>query len=181
MKRKNGLGPGDKSLDRGSTFENHGDGLARTEGLARTGGLARGGIVRRGHPLAVSEEGPPPHLAVAVRSPARSGFTPASAAQRAKVNGRGSIVSGQGPCDPAHLWPRSHGGCDHEDCVVPLTRQEHRAFDDGRLDLLPHLIAHGCWRELAHMVEEHHVDPIAMLQRLTGERFEPVRRDGGYW
>jgi hypothetical protein len=58
---------------------------------------------------------------------------------------------------------------------VPLRRDVHRAFDDGELDLLPYLIAHGCFAELAHAVAEHQVDPIALLQRCTGERWTPER------
>jgi hypothetical protein len=103
----------------------------------------------------------------------RKPVSPASPAQRDKVRARASIVSGWGPCDPAHLWPRGMGGCDHPDCVVPLTRAEHRAFDRGEIDLLPHLITAGCWDELAHMQAEHHVDPIAQLHRLTGDRYYP--------
>jgi hypothetical protein len=106
----------------------------------------------------------------------RSGFTPASTAQRAKVRDRGSIVSGEGPCDPCHLTSRQHGGCDHEDCVIPLTREEHRAFDDRRLDVLPFLIAHGLWVELAHAVLVHHYDPVSLAERCTGERYVPERR-----
>ena len=97
--------------------------------------------------------------------------TPASKAQRAKVADRASIVSAQGPCDPCHLVPRNHGGCDHEDCVFPLTRQEHRAFDDGTLDVLPYLISHGLWVELAHAIAVHHYDPISLAERCTGARF----------
>lgn len=97
----------------------------------------------------------------------------ASAAQRAKVQGMASIVSGRGPCDPAHLWPQGRGGCADPDCVVPLTRDEHDALDNGDLDILGDLINHGCWRELAHMVLVHQVDPLSMLHRLTGERHEP--------
>lgn len=106
----------------------------------------------------------------------RKPISPASPEQREKAGTRGSIISGQTPCDPAHLWPRGMGGCDSPLCVIPLTRAEHRAFDDGKFDVLPYLIAHGCWAEMAHMIEAHHVDPIAMLQRLTGERWAPEGR-----
>jgi hypothetical protein len=41
--------------------------------------------------------------------------------------------------DPAHLVDRSLGGCDHADCVVPLCRTCHRAYDEHGLDLLPAL------------------------------------------
>lgn len=98
----------------------------------------------------------------------------ASAAQRAKVRDRASIVSGQGPCDPCHLVSRAHGGCDSPDCVFPLTRDEHRRFDLGELDILPYLIAHGLWVELAHAVLEHHYDPISLAERCTGDRYVPV-------
>lgn len=101
-------------------------------------------------------------------------ISPASPGQRMKVDGVASIISAKGPCDPAHLWPRSKGGCDSADCVVPLTRSEHRAFDDGKLDLLPALIAGGFWVELGHMLTEHQVSPTRMLERLTGQRFGPI-------
>ena len=39
--------------------------------------------------------------------------------------------------DPAHLVPRSLGGCDHAHCVVALCRAHHRAYDRGELDLVP--------------------------------------------
>lgn len=100
----------------------------------------------------------------------------ASHAQRRKIAGMASIVSGRSPCDPAHLWPRSRGGCDDPLCVVPLTRDEHRAFDQGRLDVLPSLIASGCWAELAHAIEAHHVSPLTLVRRCTGERYVPERR-----
>jgi hypothetical protein len=52
---------------------------------------------------------------------------------------------------PAHLAPRTTGGCDEADCVVPLCWMHHRAYDTGRLDLLPYL--EPVWRaEVAHVV-----------------------------
>jgi hypothetical protein len=108
--------------------------------------------------------------------PRSRAISPASAAQRAKVQRIGfCLVTGATEgLDPAHLWPRGMGGCDHEDCIVPLRRDVHRLLDAHELDLLPHLIAHECWVELAHMVSAHHVDPIHMVERLTGERWQPV-------
>lgn len=103
------------------------------------------------------------------------GISPASPAQRAKVRNAVSIVSGQGPCDPAHVWSRGMGGCDHADCVVPLTRAEHRAYDLGELDLLPFLVrGRGVAPEVQHALE--HTDLISLLERLTGERWAPQRR-----
>jgi hypothetical protein len=105
----------------------------------------------------------------------RPSFTPASPAQRAKVRDAISIVSGEKPCDASHLTARAHGGCDDPLCVVPLTRLEHRAFDAGDLDILPYLIAHGFWAELAHAIQAHHVDPLSLIHRTTGVRWAPER------
>lgn len=138
------LGPGAKSLERGSTFA-----TPRSE-------LARNSTTRAGRP-----------------SLKRSGFTPASDEQRAKISGRPSIVSGHGPCDPAHLWPRSLGGCDHRDCVIPLTREEHRAYDDGRLDILAELVGLGMVAELQHALGHANGDLIGLLNRVTGQRYAP--------
>lgn len=138
--RRSRIGPGRRSIDRGSTFAKPTSKPVRANASAApTGG--------------------------------RLAFTAASPAQRAKVNARGSIVSGQRPCDPAHLWPRSKGGCDEPDCVIALTREEHRAFDEGRLDILPALIAGDCWAELAHLIQAHRINPITLVHHLTGERW----------
>ena len=61
--------------------------------------------------------------------------------QRAAVAGRACIVCRSSRrVDPAHLIPRSLGGCGDALCVVPLCRSCHRDYDQGRLlDLLPHL------------------------------------------
>jgi hypothetical protein len=98
-------------------------------------------------------------------SPAMS----ASEAQRAAVAGRACVACGaiRGRIDPAHLIPRSLGGCDHQLCVVPACRACHRAYDQGRLDLLPHL--EPAWRaQLAHAVG--HVGLVGALRRISGER-----------
>lgn len=106
----------------------------------------------------------------------RRTISPASPEQRVKVRDAVSIVSAQGPCDPAHLWPRGRGGCDHADCVVPLTREEHRAFDAGELDLLPYLQTYpvGMRPEVAHALT--HCDLLALVHRLSGEHYAPERR-----
>jgi hypothetical protein len=51
--------------------------------------------------------------------------------------------------DPAHLVPRSLGGCYRPQCVVPLRRLHYRSYDGGGLELLPYVEPdnHG---ELAH-------------------------------
>ena len=62
----------------------------------------------------------------------------ASEAQREKIVGGACVVCRQTKgLTPAHLAPRSLGGCDHPDCVVPLCWTHHRAYDTGRLELLP--------------------------------------------
>jgi hypothetical protein len=68
---------------------------------------------------------------------------------------------------PAHLAPRSLGGCDEPDCVVPLCWIHHRAYDTGRLELLPYLEPR--WRaEVAHAVL--HLGLIGAMRRLAPER-----------
>lgn len=92
----------------------------------------------------------------------------ASTAQKIKVRDLPSVVSGQEGCDPAHLWPRGRGGCDDPLCVVPLTRAEHDAFDDGVLDLLPYLIDRGYVPEMQHALG-HCESPKLLIERLTGK------------
>jgi hypothetical protein len=124
--------------------------LRRGKRLARRSSLRRGGVLRRTTPLA------------------RSPVSPASPAQRAKVAGRACVVCGLGPVDPAHLVPRSLGGCDQPDCVVPLCRHHHRIYNSGELDLLPHLEPHFR-AELAHGVT--HLGLLRLLRRVTGLRW----------
>ena len=102
----------------------------------------------------------------------RQSVSPASAKQREKVRHAPSIVSGEEGCDPAHLTPRTLGGCNDPACVVALTRDEHRAFDNRELDLLPHLAQRHA-EEIAHAVLHYGGDLIALLERLTGERWMP--------
>jgi hypothetical protein len=92
----------------------------------------------------------------------------ATAQQHAAVAGRPCIVCGAvSRVDPAHLIPRSLGGCGDGLCIVPLCRSCHRAYDSGELDLLPHL--GPAWRaQLAHAVG--HVGLIGALRRITGQR-----------
>ena len=96
----------------------------------------------------------------------------ASPAQRGKVRGLPCVSCGRAgneylAIDPAHLWPRGKGGCDHPDCVIPLCRGCHRLFDEGKLELLPSLIDRGYWREMAHPIAEHQVSPYTLTERLS--------------
>jgi hypothetical protein len=94
----------------------------------------------------------------------------ASPEQRAKVAGHACLVCGGRPPDPAHLVPRSLGGCDHPSCCVPLCRSHHRAYDRGELDLLSHLEPR--YRtELAHGLL--HLGLLRLLRRVSGTRWAP--------
>src|SRR6185295_15345433 len=99
----------------------------RTRPLKRTSTLTRATPLARGAPL---------------RSSTSSWGAPmaASPTQRPKVAGARCVVCGKrAAVDPAHLVPRSMGGCDEPECVVALCRRHHRAYDGGSLDLLPYL------------------------------------------
>jgi hypothetical protein len=134
--------------------------LRRTKRLERRTALQRSGRLRRRTPLR------------------RSAVSPASPAQRAKAAGRACLVCGQRPVDPAHLVPRSLGGCDQPDCVVPLCRFHHRRYDRGELDLLPYLEPRFR-AELQHGLA--HLGLLGLLRRVTGCRWAPVagRSDAG--
>ena len=96
----------------------------------------------------------------------RAPTAPASPAQRAKVAGQRCIVCGVATrIDPVHLVPRVLGGCDEADCVVPLCRTHHRAYDQAGLDVVAFL--EPDWRaEAAHAVL--HLGLAGALRRLGG-------------
>ena len=98
----------------------------------------------------------------------RTSVAPASTVQRAKVAGLRCLVCGAiTRIDPTHLVPRSLGGCDEADCVVPLCRVHHRAYDQGGLDLVAHLEPR--WRrEVAHAVG--HLGLVGALRRVGRRR-----------
>lgn len=101
-----------------------------------------------------------------------AGFS-ASPAQRKKVKDEPCIVClSPGKCDPAHVVPRSLGGCDDEACVVALCRRCHTMYDKGGLDLLPFLAAFR--REQAHAVL--HLGIAGALRRLTNEPHPEIAR-----
>ena len=95
----------------------------------------------------------------------------ASEEQRAKLAGERCIVCGERPVDPAHLVPRSMGGCDEPDCVVPLCRAHHRRYDRGQLDLLPYLEPR-LRAELQHGLG--HLGLLGLLRRISGGRWAPI-------
>lgn len=104
----------------------------------------------------------------------------ASKAQRDKVRlmpclgcGHGDDFPDETGVDPAHLWPRGKGGCNHPDCVVPLCRTCHRAFDQGELDLLERFAGTEAWAvEQAHPILKHGVSVVELVRRLAGNRQE---------
>jgi hypothetical protein len=103
-------------------------------------------------------------------APGRAGQRPplaASEAQRRKIVGGACIVCLQTKgITPAHLAPRTLGGCDDPECVVPLCWMHHRAYDTGKLELLPYLEPR--WRaEIAHAVL--HLGLIGAVRRLSPE------------
>jgi hypothetical protein len=100
----------------------------------------------------------------------------ASKPQRDKVRDEPCIVCRRGPCDPSHLAARAKGGCDHPDCVVPMCRACHSAFDTRRLDVLPALLAAKLVPEIQHAVGHYQGNLLGLLHRLTGERFAPEER-----
>jgi hypothetical protein len=74
-----------------------------------------------------------------------------------------------GRLEPAHVVPRPHGGCNHEDCVCPLTHLQHERYDRGELSILEHLTL----AEQSHAVG--HVGILGVLKRTTGETYVPER------
>jgi hypothetical protein len=141
--------------------------------LKRATPLARGAAPQRRTPLtrtAPLKPGP-------VRAPGRredgggeAARLPlsASAAQRAKIVGSACVVCEQTKgITPAHLAPRSMGGCDEPACVVPLCWMHHRLYDTGGLELLPYL--EPTWRdEVAHAVL--HLGLIGAVRRMAPGR-----------
>jgi 5-methylcytosine-specific restriction endonuclease McrA len=62
-------------------------------------------------------------------------------AARAKVEREANcrICGAAWKIEAAHIIPRSLGGGQSEDAIVPLCPDHHREYDSHRLDLLPHL------------------------------------------
>jgi len=97
-----------------------------------------------------------------------------SSAQREKVSDQACIVCWKGPCDPAHVIPRSLAPDPSGDPirVVPLCRRCHRDYDEGSLDLLPHLNVLAWRHELAHAVLDHPGGMLGALERITNHHWE---------
>jgi hypothetical protein len=113
-----------------------------------------------------------------VPKPRRS-ISPASDSQRLKARSEPCVVTGAradegATVDAAHLWARGRGGCSDPLCTVPLDRSVHALFDQGKFDLLPHLLP-GRVPELQHALGPGHAngDLLGLLHRLTGVRWAP--------
>ena len=130
----------------------------------------------------VPEPKPRAKLRPSVTKPPRRPISAASKEQTAKRNSGASIVSGATEgLDMAHICPRSMGGCDHPDCVVPLTREEHRRLDNPAsneepLDLLPYLIDGERHEEMCHALWHYRLDLVALLERVTNTKWQPVEK-----
>jgi hypothetical protein len=138
--------------------------LRRRTPLRRGGGPARRTPPQRTTPLRPGPWRKPTGAEQAGR--ARRPFA-ASEAQRRKIVGSACIVCLQTKgITAAHLAPRTLGGCDDPACVVPLCWLHHRAYDTGKLELLPYLEPR--WRaETAHAVL--HLGLIGAVRRLAPE------------
>jgi len=107
------------------------------------------------------------------RRPRKPSFTPPSAEQRAKAKMQGCRIKGEhGPhIHPAHVTPRSLGGCDERDCVVGLRADLHRLYDEGvDIGLLEVLTP----EEQAHAAS--HLGLLGALKRTTNTDWQPVER-----
>ncbi len=120
--------------------------------LARNSDLARGSDLARTQPLKRKSE------------PKRQAISPASPAQRAKIEREPCVVCGAPASTPMHLWPRGRGGCDDPLCVLPACWACHRSYDTGELELLPHIVKRHR-AEIAHA--QLHTDPTSLLSRLS--------------
>jgi hypothetical protein len=104
-----------------------------------------------------------------------------SPAQREKVAEQACAVCWRGPCDPAHLIPRSlvSDRAGEPIRIIPWCRECHRLYDTGELDLLPHLRP---WRrEVAHAAAIHPGGILGALERISNLRWVPeealIQRD----
>lgn len=97
------------------------------------------------------------------------GISPASKAQREKIAGVPCVCCHVSPCDPAHVIPRSMLTDRQDDprAVIPLCRSYcHRAYDEGRLDLVPHERRFPV--EMGFAVERFGL--VATYRRVTNDR-----------
>ncbi len=132
--------------------------------LKRTKGLDRYAPLKPTRSLAVARSKPTP-------------ISPASRQQRLNIRGLVCVVCGRDrhevQIDPAHVVSRALGGCDSADCVVPLCREHHSAYDAGELDLSLHLTGTHV-TELTHALEHMDGSLTRLLRHLSGRVWQPV-------
>lgn len=94
--------------------------------------------------------------------------------QKARVAEQVCIVCGSAfnACEPAHVVPRGHPSmsavaADDVRAVVPLCHWDHRLFDEGKIDLLPHL--EPAWRDSQEWAAGA-VGLASALRSITGDR-----------
>ena len=99
----------------------------------------------------------------------RRAISPASTAQRQKVELMVCPHCGSEECEPVHVVDRSLTSVGQDDprAVIPGCREMHRAYDDGNLSLLEFLEPHFR-QELAFAVER--IGLLSTLRRVTKER-----------
>lgn len=104
-------------------------------------------------------------------------ISPASKQQRLNIRELVCVVCGRDrhevQIDPAHVVSRALGGCDSADCVIPLCREHHSAYDDGTLDLSLHLTGTHV-TELTHALEHMDGSLTRLLRHLSGKVWQPV-------
>ena len=103
----------------------------------------------------------------------RRAISPATPAQRARAKAMGCVVTGaREGVDPAHLIDRSLTtvGQDEPLAVVGLRRDLHRLYDDGKLDLLPHLTGR---HDDAVAFAVGRMGLITALERITNTKWAP--------
>jgi hypothetical protein len=94
--------------------------------------------------------------------------------QKERVAGQVCAVCGEhfDCCEPAHVVPRGHPKmsavtADDVRAVVPLCHADHRLFDEGKIDLLPHL--EPAWRDSQEWAAGA-VGLSSALRSITGDR-----------
>jgi len=124
-----------------------------------------------------------PTTSLAVARPKPTPISPASKQQRLKVRGLVCVVCGrdrhEAVIDPGHVVSRALGGCNSADCVIPLCREHHSAYDTGTLDLSLYLTGTHV-AELTHALEHMNGSLTRLLRHLSGKVWQPVEEGQAY-
>lgn len=113
------------------------------------------------------------------RKPRRSPLGHCTPEQKERVANQVCIVCGEhfNACQAAHVVPRGHPkmgavAADDVRAVVPLCNEDHRSFDEGKIDLLPHL--ESAWRDSQEWAAGT-VGLASAMRSITGDRFASER------